>query len=199
MWYKSIDWLIDKWNTKMVVDSIKTFILYFINSKEPQTTATTTEPVPTTTMSTAIASSDDVQSLYTIVENGFKDNVSLELRFYNEYRSHSQQCATKFIWNSSALVYGIWVVHWFGPFFTSYASQETRVPHFSLRNVFFFKKIDCWFRFYINFKVYWTLGATIIVVLVATVMIIWQRWFNKGKLMSTFSTSKWLKVQLPRW
>lgn len=31
------------------------------------------------------------------------------------------------------------------------------------------------------FKVLWTLGATIIVIVTATVIIIWQRWFNKGK------------------
>lgn len=122
----------------MVVDSIKTFILYFINSKEPQTTATTTEPVPTTTMSTAIASSDDVQSLYTIVENGFKDNVSLELRFYNEYRSYSQQCATKFIWNSSAL----WEFEWFIDLghFSHHKPPKKNVYHILAYVMCFFRK-----------------------------------------------------------
>lgn len=70
----------------MVVDTIKKLIFYFVNSKEPNEfaaeTATTTEAP--TTMSTAIAANgdDDVQSLYTIVENGLKDNVSIEYREY---------------------------------------------------------------------------------------------------------------------
>lgn len=33
-----------------------------------------------------------------------------------------------------------------------------------------------------NFKVFWTFAATIIVVLIATGIIIWQRWFNKGEV-----------------
>lgn len=66
----------------MVVDTIKRLIYYFVDSTEPNKiaveSATTTEaPV---TMSTAIAPNDDddVQSLYTIVENGLKDNVSID-------------------------------------------------------------------------------------------------------------------------
>lgn len=34
-----------------------------------------------------------------------------------------------------------------------------------------------------NFKVFWTAGATLLVVLIATAIIIWQRWFNKGKFV----------------
>lgn len=56
----------------MVVDSIKKILHYFINSKELKKT----QPM----MSTAVAPNDDVQSLYTIVENCLKDNVS---RFYS--------------------------------------------------------------------------------------------------------------------
>lgn len=72
----------------MVVDTIKKFIFYFINSKESNNivveTTTTEAPTTTTTtetMKTAIAPNDvddDVQTLYSIVENGFKDNVSIE-------------------------------------------------------------------------------------------------------------------------
>lgn len=69
----------------MVVDTIKQLIFYFVNSKEPNEIAaeTSTEAhtaTATETMSTAIAANDDedVQSLYSIVENGLKDNVSVE-------------------------------------------------------------------------------------------------------------------------
>lgn len=66
----------------MIVDTIKRLIYYFVDSTEPNKiaveSATATEaPV---TMSTAIAPNDDddVQSLYSIVENGLKDNVSID-------------------------------------------------------------------------------------------------------------------------
>lgn len=70
----------------MVVDTIKKLIFYFINSNEPNkiavetiTASTTTTTESPETMSTAIAPNDDgdVQSLYSIVENGLKDNVSI--------------------------------------------------------------------------------------------------------------------------
>lgn len=65
----------------MVVDTIKKLILYFINSNEPNkivVETTTEDPTITTeTMSTDIVTNDDVQSLYSIVENGLKDNVSI--------------------------------------------------------------------------------------------------------------------------
>lgn len=73
----------------MVVETIKKLILYFINSKEPneivvETTTTTTEDPPiaaTGAMSTDILTNDDVQSLYSIVENGLKDNVSINVLY----------------------------------------------------------------------------------------------------------------------
>lgn len=73
----------------MVVETIKKLILYFINSKEPneivvEITTTTTEDPPiaaTGAMSTDILTNDDVQSLYSIVENGLKDNVSINVLY----------------------------------------------------------------------------------------------------------------------
>lgn len=53
----------------MVVDSIKKLVFYFINSKELKKNKTT--------MNTAIVQNSDSQSLYEIVENGLKDNVSM--------------------------------------------------------------------------------------------------------------------------
>lgn len=49
--------------------------------------------------------------------------------------------------------------------------------------------IAIWFFidfFCVNFKVFWTFGATLIVILIATVIIIWQKWFNKGKPIHIF-------------
>lgn len=70
-----------RYKKKMVVDTIKKLILYFINSNEPDkivVETTTEDPTITTeTMSTDIVTNDDVQSLYSIVENGLKDNVSI--------------------------------------------------------------------------------------------------------------------------
>lgn len=70
-----------RYKKKMVVDTIKKLILYFINSNEPNkivVETTTEDPTITTeTMSTDIVTNDDVQSLYSIVENGLKDNVSI--------------------------------------------------------------------------------------------------------------------------
>lgn len=37
-----------------------------------------------------------------------------------------------------------------------------------------------------NFKVFWSLGATIVVITIATVIIIWLRLFNKGKFKTHF-------------
>lgn len=56
----------------MVVDSIKKLVFYFINSAELQKNKIT--------MNTAIVPNDDSQSLYEIVENCLKDNVSM--RFF---------------------------------------------------------------------------------------------------------------------
>lgn len=63
----------------MVVDSIKKLILYFSSSKvfSKSDDGGSIDTTTTATMSTAIASSDEEeQSLYTIVENSLKDNVS---------------------------------------------------------------------------------------------------------------------------
>lgn len=67
----------------MVVDTIRKLIFYFINSKESNKIVveetTPTEQAPTTeTMSTSIVANDDVQSLYSIVENSLKGNVSIQ-------------------------------------------------------------------------------------------------------------------------
>lgn len=62
----------------MVVDSIKKLIFYFSSSKVfSKSDDGGSIDTTTTTMSTAIASGDEEeQSLYTIVENSLKDNVS---------------------------------------------------------------------------------------------------------------------------
>lgn len=95
----------------MVVDTIKKLIFYFVNSKEPNEFAaeTTTITEAPTTMSTEIAANDDddVQSLYSIVENGLKDNVSIDGRVQSMQKSIDvftvymtvyglQWCVTKF-------------------------------------------------------------------------------------------------------
>lgn len=51
----------------MFVDSVTKLLLYFTKSTESTKT----------TMSTAIVSNSELQSLYEIVENGLKDNVSM--------------------------------------------------------------------------------------------------------------------------
>lgn len=75
----------------MVVDSIKKLISYFSNKvlgkSDDDDSIESISTTTTTTMSTAIASNDgeEEQSLYTIFENGLKDNVSIVcyLRFQN--------------------------------------------------------------------------------------------------------------------
>lgn len=58
----------------MVIDSIKKLVLYFINSKE-------IEKNKLTMSDTAIVpNKETAQSLYEIVENGLKDNVSIILQ-----------------------------------------------------------------------------------------------------------------------
>lgn len=48
-----------------------------------------------------------------------------------------------------------------------------------LRQIWFIVRLDLAFMSIV--KVFWTLGATLIVVFIATAILIWQRWFNKGK------------------
>lgn len=65
---------------------MKKIIFYFFKSNEVNKTTTiltTSQPeaTPPSTMGTAIAANDDEQSLYTIVENSLKDNVSVRFNF----------------------------------------------------------------------------------------------------------------------
>lgn len=76
----------------MVVDTIKKSILYFINSKEPaakiaievSTTTVAPEPAAETMSAPIVPNNDDVQSLYSFVENGLKDNVSASLTLFHQ-------------------------------------------------------------------------------------------------------------------
>lgn len=57
---------------KMVVDSIKKLFGYFSKSKETEST----------TMNAVIVSNNEAQSLYSIVENCLKENVSTEYKYF---------------------------------------------------------------------------------------------------------------------
>lgn len=57
----------------MVVDSIAKFLRFFTRSKESENT----------TMSAIIVSNNEVQSLYEIVENCLKENVSIEFACFS--------------------------------------------------------------------------------------------------------------------
>lgn len=76
----------------MFADSIIKLLPYFVRSMESNKT----------TIVTAIAPTDEVPSLYEIVENGLKDNVSIALQI-NIIKSHVA-CSLQFymLFNSSA-------------------------------------------------------------------------------------------------
>lgn len=57
---------------KMVVDSIKKLFGYFSKSRETEDT----------TMNAVIVSNNEAQSLYSIVENCLKENVSTEYKYF---------------------------------------------------------------------------------------------------------------------
>lgn len=182
----------------MVVDSIKKLMFYFINSKESLMKNETT-------MNTAIVSNSDSLSLYEIVENCLKDNVSrcdccslCHFCLYANTMHMVEMCAKYFyhtnnIWWIIALWFTIgWELQCFLLFFLFVSRlirtilQETFDHYLCLHNWNFEKKIHNlrfvhgFFLFCVNFKVFWTFGATVVVLLIATFIIIWQRWFNRG-------------------
>lgn len=175
----------NKWPTSMVIDSIKKFASYFINSKKFEKNQTT--------MNTAIVANNDVQSLYTIVENCLKDNVSRQYAnalqnahfVFNTNRSSVRlftDCFNEFIALSFFFLFICFFCVFFSHIFINNLLLQISEINWGGND---HHLVSHWF-FCVKFKVFWTLGATLIVILIATVIIIWQRWFNKGKPLHNF-------------